>query len=141
MNAEQQALALSDLSKQVIQLRIQAATERLQAVGEIREARKDIARVKTIQREAELKIERAAAEKAETEGLVAAQAEWRAAVASRKALILKNEEGRKKAKEKAKAKAEKPAAKAKSAKTEKGAKAGSGAKADKAGSNAKGKGK
>lgn len=134
MSREQMALALSDLSKQVVQLRIQAATERLQAVGEIREARKDIARLKTILREAELKTQLAAAEKTETEAHLASQKAWRENVARRKELLKQNEEGRKKAKEKAKAKAEKPAAKSKPAKSEKGG------KADKAGSS-KGKGK
>ncbi len=122
MNGDQKVLALSDLSKQVIQLRVQAATERLQSLGQIRDARKDIARVKTIQREAELVSIRAAAEKAEAEAAVAHQKAYTDAVARRKELRRLNEEGVKRAKENPKSKAKKgdKAAKSKPAKTASG---------------------
>jgi large subunit ribosomal protein L29 len=107
LNGDQKVLALSDLSKQVVQLRIQAATERLQSLGQIREARKDIARVKTIQREAELVSIRAAAEKAAAEAGIAHQKAYTDAVAHRKELKRLNEEGVKRAKENPKSKGKK----------------------------------
>lgn len=123
LNGDQKVLALSDLSKQVVQLRIQAATERLQSLGQIREARKDIARIKTIQREGELVSARAAADKAAGEAAVAHQKAYTDAVARRKELKRLNEEGVKRAKENPKSKGKKgeKAAKGKPAKASKAA--------------------
>ncbi len=59
-------LALRDLVKNLFHLRFQSATERLETPSEIRKAKQDIARVKTIQRERALaaqKQEQAAAGK------------------------------------------------------------------------------
>ena len=113
MNSDQKALALSDLSKQVVQLRIQAATERLHSVGQIREARKDIARVKTILREEALVSVRAEEEKAETVAAQDRNKAFLAAVARRKDLKRLHEEGIKRAKEAPKGKGKGKGSKAK----------------------------
>jgi len=54
MSDEQLGLTLKDVEKHLFQLRFQSATDRLETPSEIRKARRDIARVKTIQREREL---------------------------------------------------------------------------------------
>jgi large subunit ribosomal protein L29 len=54
MSDEQLALTLKDTEKHLFQLRFQSATDRLETPSEIRKARRDIARIKTIQREKEL---------------------------------------------------------------------------------------
>ena len=55
MSDEQLALSLLDTEKHLFKLRFQLATDRLEATSEIRVAKRDIARVKTVQRERELK--------------------------------------------------------------------------------------
>lgn len=54
MSDEQLALSLKDLVKNLFHLRFQSATERLETPSEIRKAKREIARIKTIQREREL---------------------------------------------------------------------------------------
>jgi large subunit ribosomal protein L29 len=54
MSDEQLELQLKDTIKHLFQLRFQSATERLETPSEIRKARKEVARIKTIQREREL---------------------------------------------------------------------------------------
>lgn len=54
MSEEQLALALKDTEKHLFQLRFQSATDRLETPSEIRKAKRDIARLKTLQREKEL---------------------------------------------------------------------------------------
>lgn len=54
MSDEQLLTTLRDLEKHLFQLRVQAATDRLKAPAEIRKTKRDIARVKTIQRQREL---------------------------------------------------------------------------------------
>ena len=54
MSEEQLTLALKDTEKHLFQLRFQSATDRLETPSEIRKARRDIARIKTIQRAKEL---------------------------------------------------------------------------------------
>ena len=54
MSDEQLGLTLKDVEKHLFQLRFQSATDRLETPSEIRKARRDIARMKTIQREREL---------------------------------------------------------------------------------------
>jgi large subunit ribosomal protein L29 len=54
MSDEQLMLTLKDTVKHLFQLRFQSATERLETPSEIRKAKQDIARIKTIQREREL---------------------------------------------------------------------------------------
>jgi len=55
MSDEQLALTLKETSESLFRLRIQAQTERLDAPSELRRNRRLIARIKTIQRERELK--------------------------------------------------------------------------------------
>lgn len=54
MSAEQLDLALKEVVKNLFHLRIQSATDRLETPSEIQKARRDLARIKTIQREREL---------------------------------------------------------------------------------------
>src|SRR5262249_16395090 len=55
MSDEQLALTLKDTEKHLFQLRFQSATDRLETPSEIRKAKRDIARIKTVQRQRELK--------------------------------------------------------------------------------------
>jgi large subunit ribosomal protein L29 len=61
MSDEQLALSLKDLVKNLFHLRFQSATERLETPSEIRKAKREIARIRTIQRERELKAQKAQA--------------------------------------------------------------------------------
>jgi large subunit ribosomal protein L29 len=54
MSDEQLGLILKDTEKHLFQLRFQSATDRLETPSEIRKARRDIARIRTIQRQREL---------------------------------------------------------------------------------------
>jgi len=54
MSDENLTLALNDLEKNLFHLRFQSATDRLETPSEMRKARRDIARVKTIQRAREI---------------------------------------------------------------------------------------
>ncbi len=54
MSDEQLSLTLKDSEKHLFQLRFQSATDRLETPSEIRKAKRDIARIKTLQREKEL---------------------------------------------------------------------------------------
>jgi large subunit ribosomal protein L29 len=54
MAVEELGNTLKDLQKRLFELRFQAATDRLETPDAIRKARRDIARVKTIQRQREL---------------------------------------------------------------------------------------
>src|SRR5947207_10784294 len=54
MSDEQLELTVKDTIKHLFQLRFQSATDRLETPSEIRKARRDIARVKTLQRQREL---------------------------------------------------------------------------------------
>ena len=55
MSDEQLGLTLKDACESLFRLRIQAQTERLDAPSELRRQRRHVARIKTIQRERELK--------------------------------------------------------------------------------------
>ena len=61
MSDEQLMLTLKDTVKHLFQLRFQSATERLETPSEIRKAKQEIARLKTIQRERELAAQSGAA--------------------------------------------------------------------------------
>lgn len=63
LNNEQLDQELKDKIKHLFSLRFQSATERLETPSEIRKARRDIARLKTIVRQREI-----AAQKKTTEG-------------------------------------------------------------------------
>ncbi len=54
MSDEQLELTLKETVKNLFHLRFQSATERLETPSEIRKARKDVARIKTIQRQRQL---------------------------------------------------------------------------------------
>src|SRR5215203_4313283 len=54
MSDEQLVLTLKDTEKHLFQLRFQSATDRLETPSEMRKARRDIARIKTVQRQREL---------------------------------------------------------------------------------------
>lgn len=54
MSDDQLGLTLKDLTKNLFHLRFQSATERLETPSEIRKAKREIARIHTIQREREL---------------------------------------------------------------------------------------
>jgi large subunit ribosomal protein L29 len=64
MSDEQLSLSLKDLVKNLFHLRFQSATERLETPSEIRKAKREIARIKTIQRERELQKQQAAGQRA-----------------------------------------------------------------------------
>jgi large subunit ribosomal protein L29 len=50
MSDEQLGLTLNEQIKHLFHLRVQSATERLETPSEIQKARRDVARIKTIQR-------------------------------------------------------------------------------------------
>jgi len=54
MSDEQLGMTLKDTEKHLFQLRLQSATDRLETPSEIRKAKKEIARIRTLQREREL---------------------------------------------------------------------------------------
>jgi large subunit ribosomal protein L29 len=63
MSDEQLALSLKDELKNLFHLRFQSATERLETPSEIRKAKREVARIKTIQREREIAAQKQAAAK------------------------------------------------------------------------------
>jgi len=60
MSDEQLTLSLRDLEKNLFHLRFQSATDRLETPSEMRKAKREIARLKTVQREREIVKETAA---------------------------------------------------------------------------------
>ena len=54
MSAEQLAEKLMELKKDLVNLRLQHATNQLENPGKIADVKKDIAKIKTVQREREL---------------------------------------------------------------------------------------
>jgi len=63
MSDEQLELTLKEEVKNLFHLRFQSATERLETPSEIRKAKREIARIKTIQRERQRAAAKAAAAK------------------------------------------------------------------------------
>jgi large subunit ribosomal protein L29 len=63
MSDEQLALTLKETVKNLFHLRVQSATERLETPSEIKKARRDVARIKTIQRQRQLAAQPPAAVK------------------------------------------------------------------------------
>ena len=61
MSDEQLLLTLKDVVKNLFHLRFQSATDRLETPSELRKAKQEVARIKTIQRERQLAAARAAA--------------------------------------------------------------------------------
>jgi large subunit ribosomal protein L29 len=62
MSDEHLTLTLKENVKNLFHLRFQSATERLETPSEIKKAKRDIARIKTIQRERELAAQQKAIE-------------------------------------------------------------------------------
>jgi large subunit ribosomal protein L29 len=54
MSDEQLGLTLKDVTKNLFHLRFQSATERLETPSQIQKAKRDIARIKTVQRQRQL---------------------------------------------------------------------------------------
>jgi large subunit ribosomal protein L29 len=65
---EQLELALKEELKNLFHLRFQSATERLETPSEIQKAKRQVARIKTIQRERQLKAQASAAQGAKANG-------------------------------------------------------------------------
>jgi large subunit ribosomal protein L29 len=63
MSDEQLGITLKDTIKNLFHLRFQSATERLETPSEIQKARREVARILTIQRERQLKAAHATAGK------------------------------------------------------------------------------
>jgi large subunit ribosomal protein L29 len=61
MSDEQLTLTLRETVKNLFHLRFQSATDRLETPSEIRKAKREIARIKTIQRERQLAAQKNAA--------------------------------------------------------------------------------
>ena len=61
MSDEQLALSLKEVVKNLFHLRFQSATERLETPSEIHKAKREVARIKTIQRERQLAARKAGA--------------------------------------------------------------------------------
>jgi len=59
MSDEQLSLTLKDTIKHLFHLRVQSATERLETPSEINKAKHDVARIKTVQRERQIAVEKA----------------------------------------------------------------------------------
>ena len=70
MGEEQLALALKDEIKNLFHLRFQSATERLETPSQILKSKRQIARIKTIQRERELAAQKQQAATKETKANV-----------------------------------------------------------------------
>ena len=68
MSDDQVELTVKDTIKHLFQLRFQSATERLETPSEIKKAKRDIARLRTIQRQRQLAAEKKAAEGAKANG-------------------------------------------------------------------------
>ena len=58
MSDEQLELSLRDVVKNLFHLRFQSATERLETPSEIKKAKREVARIKTIQRERQIAAQR-----------------------------------------------------------------------------------
>jgi large subunit ribosomal protein L29 len=61
MNDEQLQFAMNEAKQELFRLRFQASTEKLDAPSNLRKLRREIARIRTIQRERAIGAERAAA--------------------------------------------------------------------------------
>ena len=62
MSDEHLTLTLKETVKNLFHLRFQSATERLETPSEIKKAKRDIARIKTVQRQRELAAQKKAIE-------------------------------------------------------------------------------
>jgi large subunit ribosomal protein L29 len=64
MSREQLELHLKDTIKNLFHLRVQSATERLETPSEIKKAKREVARIKTLQRQRELEAAKKSTEPA-----------------------------------------------------------------------------
>jgi large subunit ribosomal protein L29 len=115
MSDDQLELTRKDVVKNIFHLRFQSATDRLETPSEVKKARRELARILTVQRERKLVKEREA-EAAQTQAKAKAKQEaWKKMVETRRG---NKERGRAQAKARAEAKAsgkkaEKPSGKKK----------------------------
>jgi large subunit ribosomal protein L29 len=58
MNDEQLAFSIQEARRELFRLRFQASTEKLDAPSNLKKLRREVARIKTVQRERELNIPR-----------------------------------------------------------------------------------
>ena len=63
---DQLQLELDALERQLFEMRTQGATEKIEATSELKKARRDVARIKTVMRQRELAAGASAAKEAET---------------------------------------------------------------------------
>jgi len=63
---DQLLVELEALERQLFDMRTQAATEKIEATSELKKARRDVARIKTIMRQRELDAQAQVAREAET---------------------------------------------------------------------------
>jgi large subunit ribosomal protein L29 len=68
MSDEHLELQLKEVIKNLFHLRVQSATERLETPSEIRKAKREVARIRTIQRERQLAAQRKTAQGAQSNG-------------------------------------------------------------------------
>ena len=62
MSNEQLELTLKDTVKNLFHMRVQSATDRLETPSEIRKAKREVARIKTILRQREIAVQQKAGE-------------------------------------------------------------------------------
>ena len=63
MSEDQLTLTLKEVTKNLFHLRFQSATERLETPSELKKAKRDVARIFTVQRERQLAKQKAKAKK------------------------------------------------------------------------------
>ena len=68
MSTEQLELTLKDTIKHLFHLRFQSATERLETPSEIRKAKREVARIRTILREREIAAQKGAVRETAAQG-------------------------------------------------------------------------
>lgn len=103
MTEEQRKATLIDQARLLMDLKVQRATDRLEAISEIRVARRNIARLKTIVHEKIVKERHAAAAKAAQEAHLASIAATQKAENDYREVRAKNEKARQMAAERKKA--------------------------------------
>src|SRR4051812_1138051 len=92
MSDDQLDLSRKDVIKNIFHLRFQSATDRLETPSEIRKAKRELARILTIQRERQLVKTREAGKKDAEAREKAKQDAWRKMVETRRANKLKGHE-------------------------------------------------
>jgi large subunit ribosomal protein L29 len=95
MSDEHLGLTLKETIKNLFHLRFQSATERLETPSEIRKAKKDVARIKTVQREHALLNELLAQLPSEEAGRIRDMREPGHRLAAAQAALKKTAKGRK----------------------------------------------